>query len=214
MSGTTNKNEAAPAEVSLQLGVSVKDLRPTQMTVGAREVKKKRDQWRAADHEKKVDLLRAHTVPAVLGPKAQHFIVDHHHFAKALLDEGVETLAVYVVADLRHLPKNQFWTFLDNSAWCHAYDHNGKRRELGEIPNKLSKLADDPFRSLVGEVLREGGCAKSSAPFFEFLWADFYRHFLPLKLLEQDFEKAVKQALKLAKSPKARSLPGWSGARE
>ncbi len=211
---TREKDIAAPSMARLEVGVPVEQLRPTQMTVGAREVEKKRDQWRSADHDKRIELLRAHTVPAVLGPKGRHFIVDHHHFAKALLDEGAETLAVYVLADLRHLPKDQFWTFLDNSAWCHAYDHNGKRQALSDIPSKLAKLADDPFRSVVGEILRRGGCAKSNAPFFEFLWADFYRHYLPDRLVEHDFEDAVKRALTLAKSPQARSLPGWAGARE
>jgi hypothetical protein len=182
------------------------------MTVGEREVGVKRRQWRDADEFERVKLLRSHTVPAVLGPKGVHFIVDHHHFAKALLDENEPRLAVYVLADLQHLPKSQFWTFLDNSAWCHAYDEKGKRRDLADIPKKLSDLADDPYRSLVGSLLRHGGLAKNHAPFFEFLWADFLRHSLPAKLVKENYEGAVAEALVMAKSGAAKSLPGWCGS--
>ncbi len=195
----------------LPIGVPVTDLRPTQMTVGFREVEIKRRQWREADGEARVRLLRSHVVPAVLGPKGQSYIVDHHHFTKALLDEKAPLVAVYIVADLQDLAKDEFWTFLDNSDWCHAYDADGKRCELSDIPNSLTKLADDPFRSLVGELIRAGGCAKSSTPFFEFLWADFLRRRIKRKLIEKDFGSALVAALELATSADAKSLPGWSG---
>ena len=71
---------------------------------------------------------------------------------------------------------------------------------------------DDPYRSLVGELIRAGGCAKTNKPFFEFLWADFLRHRIKQSLLEKEFGTALVKALDLAKSPAAKSLPGWSGA--
>ena len=196
----------------LAIGVPVADLRPTQMTVGFREVEIKRRQWREADEEARITLLRRHVVPAVIGPKGRLYIVDHHHFTKALLDEKASVIAVYVVADLGDLAKEEFWTFLDNSDWCHAYDADGKRCELSDIPKNLSELVDDPFRSLVGELIRAGGCAKSGAPFFEFLWADFLRRRIKKQLVEKDFGTALVKALDLAKSTDAKSLPGWSGA--
>jgi hypothetical protein len=196
----------------LPIGVPVIDLRPTQMTVGFREVEIKRRQWREADEEARVKLLRRHVVPAVVGPKGQYYIVDHHHFTKALLDEKAPLVAVYVVANLEALAKDEFWTFLDNSDWCHAYDSDGNRCELSKIPKSLSQLADDPFRSLVGEVIRAGGCAKNSHPFFEFLWADFFRRRIAVQVIREDFGTALVKALDLAKSVNAKSLPGWSGA--
>jgi hypothetical protein len=196
----------------LPIGVPVTGLRPTQMTVGYREVEIKRRQWREADEKARVKLLRRHVVPAVVGPKGRHYIVDHHHFTKALLDEEAPHVAVYIVADLEHLPKDEFWTFLDNSDWCHAYDADGKRCELTEIPGSLSELTDDPFRSLVGELIRAGGCAKTNTPFFEFLWADFLRRRIKKQLVQKEFGTALVKALDLAKSSDTKSLPGWSGA--
>ncbi|MHB8286050.1 MAG: ParB-like protein [Caulobacteraceae bacterium] len=196
----------------LPIGVPIADLRPTQMTVGFREVDIKRRQWREADEPARAKLLRRHVVPTVVGPKGRHYIVDNHHFTKALLEEKAPEIAVYIVADLENLAKDEFWTFLDNSAWCHAYDAKGERCALSDIPKSLSDLTDDPYRSLAGELIRAGGCAKSSKPFSEFLWADFLRRRIKTHLVEKDFEKALAKAVELAKSHDAKSLPGWSGA--
>jgi hypothetical protein len=76
----------------------------------------------------------------------------------------------------------------------------------------LSELADDPFRSLVSELIRAGGRAKTATPFSEFLWADFLRRRIKPPLVEKDFAAALVKALDLAKCPDARSLPGWSGS--
>ena len=196
---------------AIPIGVPVADLRPTQMTVGWREVQHKRQQWHGANGEERAQLLRRHVLPAVIGPKKKHYIVDHHHFARALLEEGADRVAVYVLADLSHLPKPNFWTYLDNSSWCHAYDERGRRRDLSDIPKRLHKMADDPYRSLAGELIRRGGCAKSSKPFSEFLWADYLRHRIDTEAIKSDYSEAVKEALDLAKNEEAKSLPGWCG---
>jgi len=195
----------------LPIGVAISGLRPTQMTVGFREVEIKRRKWREADEEARINLLWRHVVPAVIGPKGRTFIIDHHHFTKALLDEKAVNVAVYILADLSNLAKQEFWAFLDNNAWCHAYDGNGERRPLTDIPKSLSGLTDDPFRSLVAELIRAGGCAKSGTPFFEFLWADFLRRRITRKLVDEEFGTALVKALDLARGSDARSLPGWSG---
>lgn len=197
---------------AIPIGIPVADLRPTQMSVGLREVEHKRMRWRDADEETRSRLLRNHVLPAVIGPHKRTYIVDHHHFARALLEEDAGCVAVYILADLSALSKHEFWTFLDNSGWCHAYDEKGNRCALDAIPKRLSKLADDPFRSLVGDLIRHGGVAKTNRPFAEFLWADFLRHRIDHKLAAHDAEKALAKALVLAKSDKAKSLPGWCGA--
>jgi hypothetical protein len=181
------------------------------MTVGFHEVEIKRQQWHDADEAKRSHLLRSHVLPAVLGPKGRPYIVDHHHFARALLEEKAGCVAVYVLADLSDLPKDEFWTFLDNSAWCHAYDETGRRCELADIPRNLADLSDDPYRSLAGGLIRAGACAKSDKPFAEFLWADFLRRRIETKQVKHDYDVALRTAIEIARSSKAQSLPGWCG---
>jgi hypothetical protein len=191
--------------------VKIKDLRPTQMTVGMREVDEKRKRWREHKGKKKEEFLGSHMIPVLLGPKEQHYVIDHHHLARALLDEGQDHVLISVVADLRTLDLAAFWVVADNRGWCHPYDQNGIRRDFKDIPNRIGELRDDPFRSLAGEVRRLGGCSKETVPFSEFLWADFFRRRLKKKSVEKEFTVAMERALKLAKSTEANYLPGWCG---
>jgi hypothetical protein len=191
--------------------VSIKSLRPTQITVGMREVKEKREHWREHDPEKMAEFLGKHMIPVILGPKKRHYIIDHHHLSLALHDEGVEDVLVEVVADLQELDRDAFWTVLDHRAWVHPYDTEGRRRGYKDIPKTVADLKDDPFRSLAGELRRAGGFAKDTTPFSEFLWADFLRRRIKRKAVMRDFDGALKKAFKLAKSPDANYLPGWCG---
>src|SRR6476469_179033 len=103
--------------------VPILSLRPTQMTVGLREVTEKRKRWREHKSEKKrAELLGKHMIPVVRGPDAHHYVVDHHHLARALHDEGVENVLVTVVKNLRKLEPESFWFVLDNHSWMHSYD--------------------------------------------------------------------------------------------
>jgi hypothetical protein len=186
-------------------------LRPTQITVGMREVQEKRQRWREHKDDKKAEFLGRHMVPVIFGPKERYYVIDHHHLARALHDEGETSVLVTVVADLRSVNKETFWTVLDHHAWVHPYDATGRRRDYTSIPKSVSKLEDDPFRSLAGELRRAGGFAKDTTPFSEFLWADFLRQRVKRGSVEKDFEAALKEALLLAKGTEARYLPGWCG---
>jgi hypothetical protein len=194
--------------------VAISDLRPTQITVGMREVAAKRQRWREIAAKKGAQFLGNHMIPVVLGPKSRHYVVDHHHLARALQEEGVKDVAVTLIANLGKLDHDDFWTVMDNRSWMHPFDAEGERRHYRDIPKRVSDLVDDPFRSLAGELRRAGGFAKDTTPFSEFLWADFLRRRMKRKRVEQDFEGAIEKAVKLAKSEDAAYLPGWCGPLE
>jgi len=191
--------------------VAIVDLRPTQITIGMREVLAKRKRWRETAGKKGGKFLGKHMIPVVLGPKHRYYVVDHHHLARALHDEGVKDVAVTVISNLSGLDGDAFWTVMDNRNWMHPYDADGRRRHYDDIPKTQTGLIDDPFRSLSGELRRAGGFAKDTAPFSEFLWADFLRRRLKRKAVQRDFDHAIEQALALAKSAEANYLPGWCG---
>src|SRR5215471_18312272 len=158
------------------------ELRPTQITVGMREVHAKQKSWQEQDPKKRAEFLGRHMIPVIRGPKDRLYVLDHHHLSLALHNEGVENVLVSALVDLRTLSKDEFWVYLDNRAWVHPYDASGRRCDFDDIPKKIAGLKDDPFRSVAGELRRIGG-----------------------------FAKDLKQAMKLAKTAEASYLPGWCG---
>ena len=55
--------------------VVIMNLRPTQITVGMREVEAKRKRWRETSGKKGGKFLGSHMIPVVLGPKHRHYVV-------------------------------------------------------------------------------------------------------------------------------------------
>ncbi len=191
--------------------VKISDLRPTQITVGIQEVQEKRRRWKEKHGKKTSEFLGQHMIPVILGPKNRHYVIDHHHLARALHEAGVKDILTTIVADLSSLDKDAFWVNMDNRSWMHPYDDAGKRRDHSDIPKSIDKLIDDPFRSLAGGLRRVGGYGKDTTPFSEFLWADFLRRRMKRKMVEDDYAAALEKALQLAKSSEAGYLPGWCG---
>ncbi len=191
--------------------VDILQLRPTQITVGMREVEAKRQGWRAKHGKKAAEFLGKHMIPVVRGPHDRHYIIDHHHLTRALYDEGVKHVLVTVVADLSMVDRDTFWTVLDHRNLMYPFDDRGRRRSYKDLPKSVRGLVDDPMRSLAGELRRAGGFAKDTTPFSEFLWADFLRRRIKRRVVERDFDRAVALAVKLAKSREAIYLPGWCG---
>jgi hypothetical protein len=191
--------------------VPIKSLRPTQITIGLREVRAKREAMKSIADADVGAYIGRHLIPVVIGPKNKPYVIDHHHLARALHDEGQETVLTTAVADLHRLGMEDFWRFLDNSGWLHPFDERGRRQPYETIPTKISKLRDDPFRSLAGAVRKQGGYAKESKPFTEFIWADYFRPHFSAKDIERDWEKCLADALVMAKAQNADFLPGWCG---
>jgi hypothetical protein len=196
--------------------VEVKLLRPTQIAVGKRLVKTKRKGLRAREHRPSelVNFILENPIRVVAGPAKQLFVVDHHHLAHALLDEGFETAPVVFLGDLSKTPRGKFWAEMKEKGWVHPFDGKGRKRPISAIPRKIKDMEDDPYRSLAGFVRLRGGFIKSETPFAEFLWADFYRSRIALKLLKKNFTKGFVEALEFSSSPDAAHLPGYISAQK
>lgn len=186
-------------------------LRPTQMTLGMAEVHRKRAGWSKKASEDLGKFLAAHMVPVITGLDGEPYLIDHHHLARALYEEGVKSVFVTVVADLSRLPVEHFWNMMSFHSWVHPYDSKGRRCPYSELPKTIKTMQDDPYRSLAGELRNLGGFAKDSSPFTEFLWADFLRPRIKAKAIKADFAGALTKAMTLAKTGEADYLPGWCG---
>ena len=94
--------------------------------------------------------------------------------------------------------------------WVHPFDESGNRVPFSKIPTTVSKLRDDPYRSLAGLAREHGAFAKDLTPYSEFLWADFFRTRIPKKKLIK-WDLAIESALQCAQTQEASYLPGWVG---
>lgn len=200
-----------PERRAVLKSVPIDEIRPTQITVGMREVALKRRQWSKHVGKDLEAFVSEHVFPTVIGPKKRHYLLDHHHLIRAMAEEKIKEVMVMVQLDLSRLGDYSFWMFLDDRSWCHPYDKDGRRRDFDAIPKSIAKLEDDPYRSLAGELRRAGGYAKEATVFSEFLWADFLRLRIKPEQLERDFADALIEAMNLARCEEADYLPGWCG---
>ena len=190
-----------------QLCASIETIRPTQITVGFREVEAKQRRYRAAFAAGGPAFPRV-PVPVILGPGSMLFALDRHHWLCALRAEGVYEVAIRVVDDLSGLDPPSFWRRLDDRGWCHPFGVDGRRRGYDGIPESLSRLEDDPFRSLASALRRVGGFEKNRMLFSEFEWADYLRRHIDPSRLALDFDGALATAVWLSRRREMRTLPG------
>jgi hypothetical protein len=186
-------------------------LSPTQITVGMIEVRDKQKQLAALRSAEREEFLRAHPLPAVVGPGGKLFITDHHHLGRAALEAGVGRLFCEIEADFSSRELPAFWKEMEENSWVHPLDECGVRHIYSRLPARLAQMIDDVYRSLAAYVRNAGGYDKTGKAFAEFIWADFFRRNVAVEIVTGDFAAAVRSALPLAKSHRAKSLPGFKG---
>ena len=189
---------------------ALKDLHPTQLTVGLIVVQDKRKHLQALSPADRQSFMKAHPMTAVVGPKGALYITDHHHLGRAALDAGVPTGFFEVETDLSKCSIEAFWKEMNEGQWVHPLDENGVRHYYASIPDSLGKLVDDVYRSLAGYVRDAGGYDKTPTAFAEFVWADFFRRNIAIETVRADFQTAVRAGVSLAQSKLAKNIPGFN----
>ena len=117
--------------------VDIAELKPTQMTIGLREVQTRATKIKALAAQDANKLVRKHVIPVVKGPKEKYYVIDHHHLCRAMLLAGQEQVSVMVVLNLVRLEKDAFWVFMDNRGLVHPFDDQGKRCAYRDIPKTI-----------------------------------------------------------------------------
>ena len=153
----------------------------------------------------------ARVIPIILGPGKEPFLIDHHHYVRASWELGIEDFKFQILKDKSDLHQTEFWNSMTAHNWVHLYDQFG----LGphspyNLPVDIRGLADDPFRSLVWELISHGYITKVNVPFAEFAWTAYLRFNLKSPLhSKSDFRKALKECGKLVRIKEAAHLPGY-----
>jgi hypothetical protein len=189
------------------------DLKPTQFAVGMLEVDEKIEVVRTYNKKQLRAFIDEHSVPVVLGPDKNLYVVDHHHFLVVCYHLGLKKVRINVIKNLskRNLTYSQFWKWMFKSRRAYPFCQFGEGpRKALYLPKDIRGLADDPYRSIAWFVRQAGAFENSDRNFAEFKWANFFR---TLKLLDRTgpsgLPKALVKAVALAQSPAAKSLPGF-----
>ena len=198
-------------------------LKPLQKPIGIRNVIDKAEKLHDLNREEYEEELIKNPLPLLIGLNQLH-ILDHHHFGSAIeydLDKNrVEQhhVGVSIIHDnWNQLNKKNFVSRLIEKHYFYNRDENDKLITFDDLPNDLSEMKDDPYRSVAGDLRRMGGYDKKPDQFFlEFKWAHFLRNLkgeyaITPKDLIDDYEKAVKKAYKISQSEIAAHMPGFNG---
>ena len=189
--------------------VPIADLRPTQLTLGLSEVKKRAAKVEKMSPSERAAYLQKKSIPYVLGPGKRLYIIDHHHLARTLWSLDIrEAVLGEKRADWSDLEPRPFWRKMESSGYCWPIDKDGNRRPFSAIPHHIGDLTDNVWRALARRVRGEA-FQDQDTPFQEFMWGDYFRTFMSSRLIELQFDVAVDLAKKVAKLQEAEDLPGY-----
>ena len=195
--------------------IRVSDLQPTQMCVGLAEVRSRQKDFAQESRKERLDYLRQKPVPIVRNRVGQLWMVDRHHRLRALLemDRKVTTYG-YVIAEITSDQRDASLMALHERGWLYLYDGRGNGPwEPSKLPLSLLELQDDPYRSLVWKLKKEGLIKPQQLiPYHEFRWGAWLRT-RPLPPFSSTMlEPALPASRRLVKSQAAAHLAGWSSS--
>jgi hypothetical protein len=185
---------------------------PTQFALGLRDVNDKKITIASIKNNRDAlhTYLAQKKVPAVKGPKAKFYIVDGHHTTRALAEAEVSKVYITIIKDYSVMSFTEFFQTLQNENLLWMYDENGQRQtEYDRIPEQITKLKDDPYRSLAENAAEAGAYTKNGVFFQQFKWANYFRPRINRQLVETNYSEAVRRAKEIAKEQSASDLPGY-----
>ena len=201
-------------EAQSLIEVNVKDLLPTQMCVGLAEVWSRQRDFSEETSRQRLDYLRGKPVPLVRNRIGQLWMVDRHHRLRALLemDTAVTTYG-YVIAELDSESRAAALEALQRRGWLYLFDGRGNGPLApAMLPPSLLSLEDDRYRSLVWKLKKEGLIKPQPLiPYHEFRWGAWLRTRPLPPFSSSQLDPALPASRRLAQSPAASHLAGWTG---
>eukprot|EP01114_Cavostelium_apophysatum_P014531 TRINITY_DN3796_c0_g1_i1.p1 TRINITY_DN3796_c0_g1~~TRINITY_DN3796_c0_g1_i1.p1 ORF type:complete len:182 (-),score=20.72 TRINITY_DN3796_c0_g1_i1:75-620(-) len=170
-------------------------------------------------------------------------MVNGHHLARALIeaniDSSMKNLFCEVLDNFSDMEVDDFWMRMMQFDYVWLYDQNGRQPLDPEFIPPLLNMQDDVYRSLAWMARDNGAYAKSTVPFADFMWANYYRSQITLNSTVgyygdseypvswtycevrpfaptcfpnqlQALQNVLPVALKISKLPQASFLPGYN----
>jgi len=204
-----------PSEGSTLLEVAVADLQPTQLCVGLAEVRSRQVDFSQESSQERRRYLGGKPVPLVRNRDGQLWMVDRHHRLRALVEIDPEARAFgYVVHESGGTNRAEVLADLGQRGWLYLYDGRGQGPlPPTDLPTRLTGLQDDPYRSLIWRLKKEGLIEPAPLiPFHEFRWGAWLRTRSLPPFSSSRLDPALPAARTLVRSAAAASLAGWKGA--
>jgi hypothetical protein len=205
-----------PSGTSALLEVEVTELQPTQMCVGLAEVRNRQVDFSQESADERRRYLGGKPVPLVRSRLGRLWMVDRHHRLRALVELDPRATAYgYVVHESNGSSRAEVLLDLQERGWLYLYDGRGQGPlPPTDLPERLDALQDDPYRSLVWKLKKEGLIeAAPLIPFHEFRWGAWLRTRALPPFSSSQLEPALPAARALVRSPAASGLAGWRGGR-
>jgi len=195
--------------------VAVAALQPTQMCVGLAEVRSRQVDFSQESGRERRQYLGGKPVPLVRNAAGELWMVDRHHRLRALVEMDPQAIAFgYVVLDVASDQRSMVLEVLRERGWLYLYDGRGQGPlEPQALPSSLLGLQDDPYRSLVWKLKKEGLIEPAPLiPFHEFRWGAWLRTRSLPPFTSSRLDPALPAARTLVRSRAASHLSGWKGA--
>ncbi len=196
------------------LQVPIARLRPTQMCVGMAEVRSRQVDFSEETAAQRLRYLQGKPVPLVRNSAGELWMVDRHHRLRGLIEIDPPAEAYgYLVLQIESQEETAVLEELKRRGWLYLYDGRG----LGPLspaalPADLSGLQDDPYRSLVWKLKKEGMIEPAPLiPFHEFRWGAWLRRRSLPPFNSTMLDPALPAARALVRSSAASHLAGWKG---
>ncbi|TND52111.1 chromosome partitioning protein ParB [Aeromonas veronii] len=205
----------APCQSDTAVGnwceIGIDALHPTQGGVGQIQVDETQATLAGMSAKQLDKLMKKKEIPVVIAPDGSYWLVDRHHLTKALWQQGVKDARVKVIGRLQD--KANFWSQMQNNHWAWLKDEKGQPLTPEQLPTRIDKLPDYPYRTLAGLLQNAGYFRKDKQVYFvEFAWASWLGKQMQWMPVDRDNLAArLQQAKRLACGSDAKDLPGYPG---
>ncbi|MFM5357626.1 ParB-like protein [Aeromonas veronii] len=205
----------APCQSDTAVGnwceIGIDALHPTQGGVGQIQVDETQATLAGMSAKQLDKLMKKKEIPVVIAPDSSYWLVDRHHLTKALWQQGVKDARVKVIGRLQD--KANFWSQMQNNHWAWLKDEKGQPLTPEQLPTRIDKLPDYPYRTLAGLLQNAGYFRKDKRVYFvEFAWASWLgkqMQWVPVD--SANLAARLQQAKRLACGSDAKELPGYPG---
>ncbi|WP_429153175.1 ParB-like protein [Aeromonas veronii] len=205
----------APCQSDTAVGnwceIGIDALHPTQGGVGQIQVDETQATLAGMSAKQLDKFMKKKEIPVVIAPDSSYWLVDRHHLTKALWQQGVKDARVKVIGRLQD--KANFWSQMQNNHWAWLKDEKGQPLTPEQLPTRIDKLPDYPYRTLAGLLQNAGYFRKDKRVYFvEFAWASWLgkqMQWVPVD--SANLAARLQQAKRLACGSDAKELPGYPG---